>query len=141
VLQQRNKYSDDLLKLGDVIATPLRTGYRSFEPRLLQHIKNPEAESGLCRRRKALKEYEPLSVVALDDQHIDMQLPSTYRADSHLHFHPYKLHIMQELSDRDFASRSALCKQFFTLVKEHSEEDGTDTLSRNVGKQLPHDDA
>jgi hypothetical protein len=30
-----------------------------------------------------------------------------------LHFHPYKLHIVQELSDRDFAYRSVFCEQFF----------------------------
>lgn len=35
-----------------------------------------------------------------------------------LHFHPYKLHIVQELSDRDFVSRSAFCLQFVTLVNK-----------------------
>jgi hypothetical protein len=32
-----------------------------------------------------------------------------------LYFHPYKSHIVQELSDRDFASRSVFCEQFFFL--------------------------
>jgi hypothetical protein len=39
---------------------------------------------------------------------------------SGLLFRPYQLHIVREISDRDFASRSALCEQFFILVYEHS---------------------
>jgi hypothetical protein len=39
--------------------------------------KHPEAESEPCEHRKTLKEYAPLSVVAPNDQHIDIQLLST----------------------------------------------------------------
>jgi hypothetical protein len=64
-----------------LIATLSRNGYRSFEPRLLQHLTNLKPESELCQHRKTLKEHESLSVVAPNDQHVDIQLPSTYRAD------------------------------------------------------------
>ena len=40
---------------------------------------------------------------------------------SDLHYHDYKLNIVQELSERDFHSRSAFCEQFVTVVKEHSD--------------------
>ena len=39
--------------------------------------------------------------------------------DSDLHYQPYKLNTMQELSDCDFYIRSVFCEQFVTLVKEH----------------------
>jgi hypothetical protein len=39
---------------------------------------------------------------------------------SGLHFHPYKLHVVRELSDGDFVSRSAFCEQFITLENELS---------------------
>jgi hypothetical protein len=82
---QRNKYSDDILTLGDterfLITTQSRNGYTSFESRLLQQIKHLKAESELCWHRKTLKQHEPLLVVAPDDQHVDIQLSSTYRAD------------------------------------------------------------
>jgi hypothetical protein len=82
---QRNKYSEHILTLGDMelslIAAPSRTGYRSFETRLLQQIKKLKAESELFGHRRTLKEHEPLMVVAPNDQHVDIQLPSTYRAD------------------------------------------------------------
>ena len=64
-----------------LIATSWRNEYRSFEPRLLQQIKYLKAVSELCGHRKTLKEQEPLLVVALNDQHVDIQLPSTYRAN------------------------------------------------------------
>jgi len=38
---------------------------------------------------------------------------------SDVHFHPYKLHAVQELSGRNFASKSSFYEQFVTLVKEH----------------------
>ena len=38
---------------------------------------------------------------------------------SDVHFHPYKLHTVQELSGRNFASKSSLYEQFVTLLKEH----------------------
>jgi hypothetical protein len=37
---------------------------------------------------------------------------------SDLLFYPYKLHIVQELSDRDFASGSTFCEQFVTSMNE-----------------------
>jgi hypothetical protein len=40
---------------------------------------------------------------------------------SGLRFNPHQLHIVRKLPDRDFASRSAFCEQFFTLVNEHSD--------------------
>lgn len=40
---------------------------------------------------------------------------------SDLHFHPYKLHTMQELPVRNFDSKSAFYEQFVILVKEHSD--------------------
>jgi hypothetical protein len=64
-----------------LIATLSRNGYRSFEPRLLQQIKNLKAESKLCGHQKTLKDHEPLSVVTPNDQQVDIQLPSTYRVD------------------------------------------------------------
>jgi hypothetical protein len=91
--------------------------------------KNLKAESELCGHRRKLSEHEPLSVIAPNNQHVDIQLPSTYRADrSDGYFivftlspcHPYQLHIVREMSDREFASRSAFCEQFVTLVNEHS---------------------
>jgi hypothetical protein len=37
---------------------------------------------------------------------------------SDLRFHPYKRHIVQELSGPDFASRSAFYVQFVTVIKQ-----------------------
>jgi hypothetical protein len=34
---------------------------------------------------------------------------------SNLHYHPYKIQTVQQLSDRDFTSRRAFCEQFVTL--------------------------
>jgi len=36
-----------------------------------------------------------------------------------LHYHAYKLNIVEELSEGDFYSRSVFCEQFVALVKEH----------------------
>ena len=38
---------------------------------------------------------------------------------SDVHFHPYKLQTIQELSGCNFASKSSFYEQFVTLVKEH----------------------
>jgi hypothetical protein len=35
-----------------------------------------------------------------------------------LHYHLYKIQVVQELSKQDFIARKAFCKQFFTLVQE-----------------------
>jgi hypothetical protein len=35
-----------------------------------------------------------------------------------LHYHPYKIQVVQKLSERDFIARKAFCEQFLTLVQE-----------------------
>jgi hypothetical protein len=43
--------------------------------------RKPEGRVRTVRTPETLKEHEPLSVVAPNNQHVDIQLPSTYRAD------------------------------------------------------------
>ena len=61
---------------------------------------------------------------------------------SDLHFHPYKRHILQELSDPDFASGSAFYVQFVTVMNERPyiirrlmSDDGHFELSACANKQ------
>jgi hypothetical protein len=81
-----------------LFATPPRTGYRSFEPQLLQHTQSTEAESELRGHRKTLEVYVPLHVVALDEEHarhpvaLTMSSRSIRRIPhSDLLFQPYTL--------------------------------------------------
>ena len=82
----------------------------------------------MCGHRKTLKVDVPLHFVAPDEKQVRYPVALTISsrsvrrrsiAHSDLLFHPCKLHIVQELSDRDFASGSALCEQLVTLVNEH----------------------
>jgi hypothetical protein len=52
-------------------------------------------------------------------------------------FHPYQLHNVRELSDRDFASRNAFCEQFVTLVNEHSDVIRQVIMSYEAYLELP----
>jgi len=54
---------------------------QTFRTAVSAKMKDPEAQSELCGHRKTLKEYDRLSAVAPNAQHIDIQLPTTYRAD------------------------------------------------------------
>ena len=49
-----------------------------------------------------------------------MRTPLRRLPHSDLHYHAYKLDIVQELPDCNFYSRSAFCEQFVTLVKEYT---------------------
>jgi hypothetical protein len=100
-----------------LFATQSRIGHRSFESQLLQHTKSPEAESELPGHRKTLEVYVPLHVVALDEQHARHPVAVSHHfehigpMDTSFPFTFLSLHIVQELSDRDFASRSAFCEK------------------------------
>jgi len=59
----------------------IRNCVQTFRTTASGKMEDPEEQSELCGHRKTLKEYEPLSVIAPNDQHIDIQLPATYRAD------------------------------------------------------------
>jgi hypothetical protein len=54
-----------------------------------------------------------------------------------LHFRPYQLHIVRELPDCDFASRCVFCKQFVTLVNEHSDAIRQVVMSDEAHFELP----
>jgi hypothetical protein len=56
---------------------------------------------------------------------------------SGLLFRPYQLHIVGEVSDRDFAWRSAFCEQFVTLVNEHSDVIRQVIMSDEAHFELP----
>jgi hypothetical protein len=100
-----------------LVATPSRNGYRSFEPRLLQQIKNLKAESQeKIERLRAAIGRSPKRSARGHSVALNISSRSLGRVlHSGLLFHPYQLHTVRELSDRDFASRSAFCEQFFCL--------------------------
>jgi hypothetical protein len=59
----------------------IKNWVRTFRTTASAKNERPGAQSEQCGHRRTLKEYEPLSVVAPNDQHIDIQLPATYPAD------------------------------------------------------------
>jgi hypothetical protein len=72
----------------------------------------PENAARVCRARRAARRHS----VALNVPGRSLRRILQYE----LHFHPYKLHTGQELSDCDCVSRGASCEQFVTLVNKHT---------------------
>ena len=108
-----------------LIAAQSRTVCRSFQAQFLQQINKPggsvtdvrisvniealRTAVGCCPKQ-LLSRRHSLAI------NVPCRLFNLYVI---LTYDSYKIQILQELSDCDFASRSAFCKQFATLVNEH----------------------
>ena len=76
------------------------------------HVATGKRRKSTCRARRSARRHS----VALNVPGRSLRRILQYE----LHFHPYKLHTGQELSDCDCVSRGASCEQFVTLVNKHT---------------------